>query len=64
MAVNVSVQCNGGFLPDTTLLNPMKCREEVSSLQPKFLPKCFDIFPLSRGCSEGAFRLALSSRAR
>ena len=49
MAINVSVQCNGGFLLDTTLLNPMKCDEEVSSLQPMFPPKSFDISSLFLG---------------
>ena len=49
MAINVNVQCNGGFLPDIILLNPMKCHEEVSSLQPMFPSKCFDIFPLFLG---------------
>ena len=49
-----SVQYNGGFLPDIILLtesilpplgNPMKCHEEVSSLQPAmFSPKRFDNF--------------------
>ena len=54
-----------GFLPDMILLtlcyysgNPIKCHE-VLSLQPMIPPKRFDIFSLSRGCSEGlgAFRL-------
>ena len=49
MVINVSVQCNGGFLPDITLLNSMKCHGEVSSLQPMFPPKCFDIFPIFLG---------------
>ena len=49
MAINVSVQCNGGFLPDTTRLNPVKCHEEVSCLKPMFPPKCFDIFLLFLG---------------
>ena len=50
--INVSVQYNGGLLPDTTgdpmLLssgNPSKCHEEVLSLQPMIPPtKRFDIF--------------------
>ena len=39
--------------------NPIKCHEEVFSLQPMILRKRFDIFPLSGGCSEGVdgFRL-------
>ena len=61
MVIDVSVQYNGGFLPeirnytvDPMLLpsgNPFKCHEEVLSLQPMFPPKPFD-------CSGGlaAFR--------
>ena len=52
MAINVSVQYNGGLLPDFTvdpmLLpsgNPFKCHEEVLYLQPLIPPKRFDIFP-------------------
>ena len=54
MAINVSVQYNGGFLPDIILLtqcyyipsgNPFKCPEHVLSSQPMILPKRFDIFP-------------------
>ena len=52
MAVNVSVQYNGGFLPDIILDplllpsgNPFKCHEEVLSLQPMIPPKRFDISP-------------------
>ena len=54
MAINVSVQYNGGFLPDIILLtqcyyipsgNPFKCPEQVLSSQPMILPKRFDIFP-------------------
>ena len=67
MAINVSVQHNGGFLPDIIMLtqcyylplgNPFKCHEEVLYLQSVIPPKRFDIFPLTRGCSEGldAFR--------
>ena len=61
-AINVSVQCNGGFLPDMTLLtlclpsrNPIKCHEEVLSLQPMFLSTKIK---LSGGYSESldAFR--------
>ena len=69
MAINVSVQYNGGLLPDIILLltqsmlspseNPFKCHEEVLYLQPLIPPERFDIFsPLTGGCSEGlgAFR--------
>ena len=55
MAINISVQYNGGLLPDIILLtqcymllpleNPFKCNEEVLSLQPMIPPKRFDIFP-------------------
>ena len=53
MAINnVSVQYNGGLLPDIILLtqcptigNPFKCHEEVLYLQPMIPPKSFDIFP-------------------
>ena len=63
MAINVSVQYNGGLLPDIILLtqcyfyrgtrsNAMK---EVLYLQPLIPPtKHFDIsLPLTGGCSEG-----------
>ena len=68
MAINVSVQYNGGFLPDIILLTQcyyhretrLKCHGEVLSLQPMIPPKRFDIFsPLTDryyntgGCSEG-----------
>ena len=53
MTINVvvSVQYNGGFLPDMILLtqcylpsgNPIKCHEDVLSLQPMVPPKRFDI---------------------
>ena len=57
MAINVNVQYNGGFLPDTILLTQcylhrgtclmplFKCHEEVLYLQPLIPPKRFDIFP-------------------
>ena len=53
MAINVSVQYNGGLLPDIILVDPMlfpsgnpfKCHEEVLYLQPLIPPKRFDIFP-------------------
>ena len=49
---NVCAQCNAGFLSNVILLNPLllplrnpiKCHEEVLSLQPMIPPKCFDIF--------------------
>ena len=54
MAINVNVQYNGGFLPDTWYytVDPMlsasgnlfKCHEEVLYLQPLIPPKRFDIF--------------------
>ena len=59
MAINVSVQYNGGFLPDIILLaqyyyylssgNPFKCHEDVLSLQPMIQPKRSDIFPSDLG---------------
>ena len=54
MAINVSVQYNGGLLPGIILLphvtmipsgNPFKCHEEVLYLQPTIPSKRFDIFP-------------------
>ena len=56
MAINVSVQYNGGLLPDIILLtqcyyhrgtNPFKCHEDVLSLQPLIPPnnKRFDVSP-------------------
>ena len=56
MAINVSVQYNGGLLPAIILStqqcyyhrgmgNPFKCHEEVLYLQPMILPKRFDISP-------------------
>ena len=74
MAINVSVYSidSGGLLPDIILLisnvttpssgNPFKGHEEVSSLQPMFPPKLFDIFSPEGGCSEGldAFRFFLN----
>ena len=62
MAINVSVQHNGGLPPDITLLtqryyhrgNPFKCHEEVLYLQPMIPPKRFDMFsPLAGECLEG-----------
>ena len=55
MAINVSVQCNGGFLLDIKLLTlfhyhhrgtRLKCHEELLFLQPLFPPtKCLNRFP-------------------
>ena len=53
MAINGSVQYNGGLLPDITLLTqcyyhpgkPFKYHEDVLSLQPTIPPKRFDNFP-------------------
>ena len=60
MAINASVQYNGGLLPGIILLpqcyyhrGTRKCHKEVLYLQPAIPPKRFDIFPLTRGCSEG-----------
>ena len=75
MAINVSVQYNGGFLPDIILLTlhdyigePFGYHEEFLSLQPKFPPKSFGNFSSQGGCSEGgcsegldAFRFLLNS---
>ena len=51
MAIDISVQCKGGLLPDIILLtqcygNPFQCHEEVLYLQPMIPPKRFDTFPL------------------
>ena len=63
MAINISVQYNGGLLPDIILLtqcyfhrgtrlNAMK--SFFLYLQPLIPPKRFDTFPaLTGGCSEG-----------
>ena len=61
MAINVSVQYNGGLTVDPTLIpsgNPFKCHQEVFYLQSMISPKRFDIFSPCVGCSEGldAFR--------
>ena len=57
MVIDVSVEYNGGFLPDIIMLtlcyaiilpwgNPFKCHEEFLPLQRKFRHKRFDIlFP-------------------
>ena len=49
MAINVSVQYDGGFLPDIILLilpsgNLFKCHEEVLYFQLLIPPERFDIF--------------------
>ena len=68
--INVSVQYNGGLLPDIILLTrcghigePIWYHEEVLSLQPMFPPKPLDNFPPEGGCSEGldAFRFFLNT---
>ena len=53
MAINVSVQHNGGLLPG---INPFKCHEEVLYLQPMIIPliKRFDIFPPDWGMLRGS----------
>ena len=63
MAINVSVQHNGGFLHGITMLtqsmllpssgNRFKCHEEALYLQPMISPKPFEFSPLTEGCSEG-----------
>ena len=70
MEINVvSVQYNGGLLPDIILFTrcgyigePFWYHEKVLSLQPIFLPKPLDIFSPEGGCSEGldAFRFFLN----
>ena len=54
IAIHVSVQYNGGLLPDIILsvdpmllpsANPFKCREEVLSSQPMIPLERFDSFP-------------------
>ena len=67
MAINVSVQYNGGLLPDLILLTQcyyhwgtrLNATKRFLSLQPMIPPnKRFDISPPCVGCSEGldAFR--------
>ena len=61
MAIDASVQCNGGPLPDIILLTlcdyiieePFWYHQEFLSLHPKFPFKSFDNFSPERGCSEG-----------
>ena len=61
MAINVSVQHNGGFLPGFILLTRCyyhrgtrlnKCHEEVLYLQPMIPPKRFDNFPPDWGSGD------------
>ena len=65
MEINVSVQYNGGLLPDIILSTrcsyigePFRYHEEVLSLQPMFPPKPLDTLPLEVDAQEGldAFR--------
>ena len=60
MAINVSVQHNGGVSPGIILLTQcyyhqgtrLNAMKRFLSLQPIILPKRFHIFPLAGGCSE------------
>ena len=60
MAIDVSVQYNGGFFPDIIMLTllcdyigePFRYHEDFLSLQQIFPPKYFDNFPPEGGCSE------------
>ena len=75
-AINVSVQYNGGLLPDIILLTQCyyhretrlpKCHEEVLSSQPMIPPKRFDIFPSDWGMlrrSMGAFRFLFKNKTK
>ena len=59
MATNISIQYNGGLLPNIILLTQCyyhrgtRFHEEGLSLQPMISPKRFDISPLTGVCSEG-----------
>ena len=64
MAINVSVQYNGGFLLDMILLtlsmllpsgNPSKCHEEVLTLQHMIPLKRSDISPPCLGDAQKVF---------
>ena len=62
MGINVSVQYNGGLLPDIILLTQYvtTSHEEVLYLQPMMPPTNLNVltfFPLTGGCSKdlGAF---------
>ena len=68
MAINVSVQYNGGLLPGIILLtlccyhrgtNTFKCHEEVLYLQPMIPPKRFDIFSLDWEMSRRSRRVVI-----
>ena len=70
MAINVSIQYDGGLLPDIILLTlcdhiekPFRYHEEFLSLSPMFPPKSYDNFSPESGCSEGldAFRFFLNT---
>ena len=60
MVINVSVQYNGGLLPDILLTRfgyirePFWYHEEFLSLHPMFPPKHLDNFSPEGGCSEGS----------
>ena len=65
MAINVSVQYNGGLLLDIILLTlcdyieePFRYYKKFMSLQPRFPPKSFENKSPEGGCSESfdAFR--------
>ena len=72
MAICVSLQYNGGFLPEVMLLTQcyyhrgtrLNAMKRFLSLQPMVPPKRFDIFPPDWGCSEGldVFRFFLIHR--
>ena len=62
MVINISVQYNGGVLPDIMLLTQcyfhrgtrLYAMKRFLYLQPLIPPKRFDVFsPLTGGCSEG-----------
>ena len=58
MAINVSVQYNGGFLPGIMLTQCYYHRgTRLNAMKPMIPPRRFDIFfPLTEGCSEGLRR--------
>ena len=75
MVINVSVQYNGGLLPDNILLTQcyfhrgtrLNAMKRFLYLQPLIPPKRFDNFPpLTGGCSEGlgAFRFFFKQATR
>ena len=67
MAINVSVQYDGGFLPDIILPmllpsgNPFKCHEEVLYFQLLIPPKLnvLTFFPLTGECSSRCIQIFL-----